>query len=50
MVPLYHSSIAYAWRPELEGVEIGPTGLALVPFENVHFAAAPNLAQGSTVR
>jgi peptide/nickel transport system substrate-binding protein len=50
MVPLYHPSIAYAWRPELRGVEIGPTGLALVPFESVHFDAPSDLAQEGTVR
>jgi ABC-type transport system substrate-binding protein len=50
MVPLYHSSIAYAWRPDLQGVEIGPTGLALVPFDQIHFGAPASLAQGDDPR
>jgi ABC-type transport system substrate-binding protein len=50
LVPLYHSSIAYAWRPEVQGVEIGPTGLALVPFWRVHFGSASSLAQGGPAR
>jgi ABC-type transport system substrate-binding protein len=50
MVPLYHPSSAYAWRPELQGVEIGPTGLALVPFELVHFGPAAAMAQGGAPR
>lgn len=50
MVPLYHSSIAYAWRPDLQGVEIGPTGLALVPFDQVHFGPPVGMAQGEVPR
>ncbi|MBD3160498.1 MAG: hypothetical protein GF346_00130 [Candidatus Eisenbacteria bacterium] len=40
-VPLYHSSIAYAWRPEVEGIVIGPTGFALVDMTSVHFVGKP---------
>ncbi len=36
MIPLYHSSLAYAWKPEVKGIEIGPCGFALVPFSRVY--------------
>ena len=36
MVPLYNSSIAYAWRPEVHGVELGPAGYSLLPFDQIY--------------
>lgn len=44
LIPLYHSSIAYAWRPDFDGVEIGPTGFSLIRFDRVHRTEAASLA------
>ncbi len=44
LIPLYHSSIAYAWRPDFDGVEIGPTGFSFVRFERIHRATSVALA------
>ncbi len=44
LVPLYHPSIAYAWRPEVHDVEIGPSGLAMIDFDRI-FILPPDLAR-----
>jgi ABC-type transport system substrate-binding protein len=40
LIPLYHSSIAYAWRPEVHDVEIGPSGLSMIDFDRIYVSPA----------
>lgn len=44
LVPLYHSSIAYAWRPEVHDVEIGPAGFAMIDFDRIYISS-PDMTQ-----
>ncbi|MDM7916738.1 MAG: ABC transporter substrate-binding protein [Candidatus Eisenbacteria bacterium] len=46
MVPLFQSLEAYSWRPEIQGVDIGPCGFSLVPFSRVHLRQAPQEREG----
>lgn len=50
LIPLYHSSIAYAWRPDFDGVEIGPTGLSLVRFDRVFRTEGSTMTAGAEGR
>ena len=43
VVPLYHSSLAYSWRPEIRGLEIGPCGLAMIDMTKVYIAESTEL-------
>jgi len=49
LIPLYHSSIAYAWRPEVHGVEIGPSGFAMINFSQIYIDP-PELARSQEER
>jgi ABC-type transport system substrate-binding protein len=46
LIPLYHNSLAYAWNKDLQGIEIGACGFALVPFRRVYRVPAGDVAQG----
>jgi oligopeptide transport system substrate-binding protein len=41
MIPLYHSSSAYAWRAEVHGVEIGPSGFSMINFDRIYLDPPP---------
>jgi ABC-type oligopeptide transport system substrate-binding subunit len=39
-VPLFHSSVAYSWRPEVRGLSIGPCGISVVDMTRVYLQEA----------
>jgi len=36
MIPLYHNSLAHAWRSAVRGIDVGPGGVSLICFREVH--------------
>lgn len=45
LVPLYHATNAYAWRPDIAGVETSPLGFSVVPFDRIWFRPAGDVAE-----
>lgn len=41
LIPLFHSSAAYGWRPEVRGLSIGPCGISVVDMTQVYFKTEP---------